>query len=269
MARFLTNGETATLDIKRFDIQFFESFQNIRGKMPEKTLQLLNINHRIKKIDKTQMKVFANKIDNFDEPQLKKKINSELNKLTADNFDSIYAKVSEIYKNRKVLLEYIIENLLHKAINQKTYIELYVRFFMKFHNESTTTIFDNFFKNILSGINNVDASEETKGTYATFCKYLQDKTRFSCVFLFINELYSKQIIKKDMLYQYINFLKTKLDESKDDSDKCAFYCEIFCIVFSKIDKKILRGEVDYIKQIKKYSTQPRVRFMFMDLQDLL
>lgn len=267
MSRFNNLVGTTELNIVRYDVNFFETFCNTRGKLPQKTVKLLNLNKKIKKMNNEQIDKFSRKIETFDKEKLQKEINRELNKLTEDNFDTIYTKVNEIYKNRSVLLEYIIENLLMKAIQQKTYIKLYVRFFEKFHTDTTLDIFKKYFNKILKTIDGFGV--EDNSDYELFCKYLKDKSKFLCVFLFITELSSKKIITQELLYEYINLLKTKINHFKDDKENISLYCEIFCSMFKELGKQYIKSEYEFIKTTKTFSLPPRVKFMFMDLEDLL
>jgi hypothetical protein len=254
-----------TKRLRKYDMEFvYEVSYHVKSKLPLEAVRVLTMSNRIQyKINEEDKLKMVKEIDNFDKETLQKKINSDLNKLSEKNFDLIFTKINEMLKNREVLIEYSINNLINKALLQPLFIELYAKFYSKIYNKETHKIFNNVFNDLLNVMN--QKMDENKN-YDTFCKYIKDKSRFSNLFLLVSKLYKFKIISKDMVKYYLNFLEKSIEEK--GNEECVKYVEAY--VKFLLDLK----EVEYYKKdlIEQYKTnkekfKPRIRFMFMDLND--
>lgn len=251
---------------KVYSSEFILSLKyKVNRELPYKTLNILNLNRKIKAtLNEKDLKIFNRKMDNFNEPELKKKINSLLNKLTKDNFDSIFQKLIQILKNRKVLIKYTINNLINKAILQNIFIDIYTIIYKKLYTVKTQKIFDNTFNELLEILKN--KNENKNQDYDTFCKYIKDKTRFVNLFVLLASLYNNNIVSKDIIISNIKYLEdTILKSNKTENEK---YCESYSNFIKKLNNK---EYIDLLK-IKEMKSSGLItiksKFNLMDLEDL-
>jgi len=255
-------------NIIRYNINYFykQRFNN-KKKLPNRVLKILNMNTKINmKIDEEKLKVLEKNKNNFNKEQLEKKINSNLNKLSKENFDNIYILVNTILKEREdILLEYTIKNLLNKAINQPIFCELYAKFYKKFYNNKTQKIFLNVFNDLISLLENKLNCENDKN-YNELCRYIKDKNRFIGLFIFISSLYKLKIIKNKHIKYYIDYLIKKIKENNEDLEK---YFETLCKFLTNIENKdLINDYLDILSTFKDYKLGMRYKFMLTDLFDL-
>lgn len=252
--------------VVQFSVDFIYQFKHkINRELPQKTMRALNMNTKIRAVmNEKDLKIFNRKMDNFNADELKKKINSLLNKLSKDNFETIYQKVSEILKNRKVLIEYAIKNLINKAVLQSVFIDVYAKFYTKIYNKKTQKIFENTFNELINVLKGKTTSENTD--YDQLCKYMKDKMRFINLFLFLSSLYKNDIIKENVIINNINYLEeTILKSTKEENEKYAdayknFIIKLNCKKYINLEK---------IKEIKNVGVlKPRMKFAMMDVEDL-
>lgn len=269
-----TNNRMTSIQLKtnntmtsviRYNVGFFNSIrQTVRRPLPVSVMKTLNIQTKIKvTMSDTDLKIFNKKIDNFNVEELQKKINSLLNKLSKANFLGIYQQVSEILKNRKVLIQYTIKNLMNKAIVQSLFGDLYAEFYKKLYNEKTKEIFDETFTELLEVLKGTSIVEDNN--YDQLCLYMKDKAKFNGLFLFLTSLYNNKIMKKPIIMENIKYLEdTIFGEGTELNDK---YCEAYTKFLTKLNKKEFIN-LDKINMIKKQKISIRIKFQLMDLQDL-
>ena len=249
-------------EVKRYDSKYIDTIrQRVNRNLPEKVMLILNMTTKIKvKISEKDLKAFNKTLDNFDQVELEKKINSNLNKLTDSNFESIYQKVNSIYENRTMLLKFIIKNLITKALTCNIFSETYAKFYKKFYTPETKKIFEEMFEDLLKTL------ETTNGeNYEDFCDYMKDKTKYVSLFIFLSNLFKVGIMNKETIEKYIVMLEKKL-ETRDEIN-VDVYCKFLGLLgkeFYTTDRKKLIKECSKNKEFK-----PRNRFGFMDLADLL
>ena len=259
-------------NIIRYDIDFFYNQRyNNKKKLPNNVILALNMTTKINmKVDKSKLQVFEKSKNNFKKEELEKKINANLNKLSKDNFDNIFAVIEVILKERRdILLDYTIKNLLNKAIMQPLFCELYAEFYKKFYNKETQKIFLNIFDELI----NVLEEKFIKGNdknYDNLCKFLKDKRRFIGLFNFIINLYKLKIVNKKQIIFYIDYLIKKIKENNQDIEK---YCETLCkFLINLKNKSIIEKYLDILTDLKtnkEYKFGMRYKFMIMDIFDLM
>lgn len=256
--------------IIRYDINFFYSQRFTNKKLPDEVLKALNTGTRINmKVDQSKLKIYEKTKNNFNKEELEKKINANLNKLSNDNFENIFAIIEVILKERQdILLDYTIKNLLNKAIMQPIFCDLYAKIYQKFYNKDTEKIFNNIFSELINVLEEKIISGNDKN-YDSLCKYVKDKTRFIGLFNFISSLYKLKIVNIKQIYFYVDYLIKKVEENTEDVEK---YCETLCSFLKKLENKnILTKYLELLKDLKtnsKYKFGMRYKFMLMDLFDL-
>lgn len=252
------------MKIITYNVDYIRSFSNkINKPLPHSVLKLINLQTKINaKMQTKDLKIFNRVLDNFTLLELQKKINSLLNKLSDNNFKNIYQKVNEILKNRKVLIEYTIQNLVNKAICQPMFIDIYALFYKELYNENTKNIFANTFQNLLNVLEQNEKDLIDVDKYDDFCKYILDKTKFSGLFLFLSSLYKNKIVNKNIINQNIKYLEKNIIKSNNDK-----YCEAYCKFLIKLND-INFIDLKILKKIKSKDISMKNKFQIMDIEDL-
>jgi len=257
-------------------IQYHEDFIynmrfSVRRQLPDSVFNILNNNSKIRtKLNDKDLKVFNEEIDNFNPDELKKKINGMLNKLTSQNIDIIYQQMTEILKNREVLINHTINRLIQSAMNLVTKptseetmnnLKIYAQLYKKMYNEDTKMIFGKVFNNILESIKGVKNSNTEQ-----LEKYMKDKTRFNNLLVFMTTLYNYEIVGTKYIKENIKYLEVAiLNAEEEENNK---YCEGYKLFLTSLNKKEFFN-VKRIEELKsKSKLNMRCKFMFMDLKDL-
>ena len=222
-------------------------------------------------IDEKKLKMFDRTTKNFNKEDLQKKINSNLNKLSAENIDNIYAIIDVILKERRdILLDYTIKNLLNKAIIQPIFCDLYAKFYKKFYNEESQVIFMKMFDDLVKLMENKLNYNDDKN-YESFCKFMKDKTRFIGLFNFISSLYRQKIINEKQINHYVKYLVNKMEtESNEDTEK--YYDTICKFLLNIKSKKLIKENIETLIKLRdnpKNKLGMKYKFMCMDLKDLI
>jgi hypothetical protein len=258
-----------TAKVITYNCDYINNFRyNVNKVLPEKTMKILNMSTKIKTImNKKDLEIFHKELDNFNPEELTKKINSLLNKLTKNNIKGIFQQVSEILKSRKVLIEFAIKKIMMDAIQMPSLVDTYAQFYQKLYTPKTEEIFQNTFKELMDALNGkIDSKINSAKDYDKFCKYLQDKTKYTGLHIFLASLYELKIIKKKQLTDQLKILeKTILKSTPEENEK---YAECYCKLLKKLNKKsfINMKKVSDIKESGKLKI--RMRFAIMDIQDL-
>ena len=255
-----------TKKVITFDVNYINKFRHQNNcSLPEEVMKILNMSTKIKKtMNVKQAEQFVKELDTFDEPALKKKIHSLLNKLAKTNLDTIFQKVSEILKSRKVLIEYAIKMLITNVVSMPFLVDTYAEFYKKLYTPETEEIFQNTFKELLSvleGTQAVDAKD-----YDKFCKYMKEKKSFIGLFLFMGSLYEHKIIKNKQIKSNLKYLETTILKSTPEENEK--YFDAYSKFLTKLNKKsfINLKKLAEIKESGKLSM--RLKFQCMDLVDL-
>ena len=253
----------------QYDVDFIDSFQFRNNReLPFKVMKALNISTKIRAVmNDKDLKIFNRNLDNFDAPTLKKKINSLLNKLAEANIESIFQKVSEILKNRKVLIEYTIKELMTNVLKMPMLVDTYAAFFKRLHTEKTEQIFQDTFKELMSVLNGkADSNINSAVEYKKFLDYLEDKSKYTALYLFLASLNELKIVKDEQIMEQVKELEeTMLKSTSEQNDK---YAECYVKLMTKFgDKKYLNlKKIDEVIKAKVVST--RIKFALYDLKDL-
>jgi len=264
------NKSKMSSKIVQYDVDFIYEFRHkIQRELPHRVMKTLHMNTKIRAVmNEKDLKIFNRKLDHFDADALKKKINSLLNKLTSKNIDGIFQQVNQILKNRKVLIEFVIRKLMMYAIQMPMLCNTYAKFYQKLYTKKTEEIFQNTFTELMSVLNGKADSSKINSAedYDKFCKYLEDKTKYTGLHIFLIELYDLKIIKKKQITDQIKKLEEIiLSSSKDENEK---FCECYIKVLKKLNKKQFIN-LEKINEIKSAGVlKPRMRFGLMDITDL-
>ena len=83
MLNKLTINKEMSSKVVSYDVDFIYQFRfKVNRELPAKTMKALNMNTRIRAVmNEKDLKIFNRRLDNFNAEELKKKINSLLNKL--------------------------------------------------------------------------------------------------------------------------------------------------------------------------------------------
>ena len=255
-----------------YNVNYINKFRHqVRKGLPNKVARLLNIKTKIRvKMNDKDLKIFNRVIDNFNEEELQKKIKSLLNKLTRVNIDGIFQQVNEILKNRKVLIEYTIKNIMASAIQMPLLCDTYANFYKKLYSKKTEAIFQETLKELLDIFNGkVEVEVNSAIDYKKFLKYLQDKEKFTGLHLFLASLYKLRIIKRIQIEEQLKYL----EDTIKTSDKLANekYCETYTKFLTKLNKKeIFKKHLETIQELKNNTDilKPRMKFALMNILDL-
>jgi len=220
----------------------------------------------------------------------KNEINSNLNKLSIKNFETISQKILDICKENNTieLLDYVIDNIFSKAVFQPVYCQYYVKLLY--------ILIDNSFKIIdiitnkcnkfsdLTFDTDIDSSDTDsdstveenteQGKYDLFCKKIKDKTYKAGYSQFIGELYNKDIIEQKLIIDNINRQLSNLEKLLDNDsdielieDNIICACQLINTTCKKL--KINNYSFDNIKttlnDFKIKIKLKRLKFKIMDL----
>lgn len=217
-----------------------------------------------------------------DEEKVNREINSNLNKISNDNFGVIMNKIKTLISknNKDSIIEVAVNNIFQTAILQPVYCPLYVKVCKYFieKNDNAKNIINKWCINYNNMINkNEDFTENTddstKIMYDKFCESIKNKRKQKGFTQFMGELYLQEIIDKNIIEKMNNMFIEKIDNTtSDDFDNIIKHIECFCTMITTITPKIKEFK-DYTNIIKRFSKdkkiQPRYRFMFMDVYDKL
>jgi len=257
-------------------IQYHEDFIynmrfSVRRQLPDSVFSILNNNSKIRtKLNDRDLKIFNRVLDNFNPEELKKKINGLLNKLTGQNIDIIYQQMTEILKNREVLINHTISRLIQSAMNLQTRptseetmnnLKVYVELYKKMYNDETKEIFNKVFNNVLETIKGVKNSNTEQ-----LEKYMKDKTRFNNLLVFMATLYQSGIVSCKYIKENIKYLEITILKSEEEENNK--YCEGYKLLLTTLNKKEFFN-IKKMEELKKKSKlNMRCKFMFMDLKDI-
>uniref|UniRef100_A0A6C0IXK5 MIF4G domain-containing protein n=1 Tax=viral metagenome TaxID=1070528 RepID=A0A6C0IXK5_9ZZZZ len=217
-----------------------------------------------------------NSLDKF-----KDEINSALNKLTNANIkkieDIITNSIVSIINNidKDIFRKEALEIIFNKSIEQHNYSKLYVSIISllinKFGNvfsEELIVKIDNFYQeNIIKNFKN-------SANYEEMCKNNKEKHNLLGTFIFIGELYKKNIIDKLLVIKYLDILSDYILNSKDELDK---YVECYVNLIEIIGKKLESEDNEKFSNIililnninnDKQRFKSRLRFLVLDLIEL-
>ena len=229
------------------------------------------------------------------EDELKKEINSNLNKLSPGNSQKIFTKVIQLYQDNLDCFDYhhFIDILFDKAVMQPIYCPLYVRLFMELrkkylinlkskldenreeedlNDDLSSLIRDkcNLFMNMITDFKNQQDAVLNVNDYDDFCEKNKEKVYKKGFSQFIGELYKNRFVDSDYLSQYLNALSNNIIGNLNQNNTQVENASI-CLVQlmdTAINKRLFKNDKcwDRIKEIKDHPVLPKkLKFKFMDL----
>ena len=243
-----------------------------------------NNNNGWKKV--ARKKIFnGDKLNSFE--LIQRKINGTLNKLNKDNFNLIKNEIITITKsseNIEIILEYVINCLFKKAINQESYCYLYIQLYQEIINnlrdytELITNILITRCNGYMDTISSSNSPElEDVENYDLICKILEKKKYIYGYSNFIVELFNKTIIKFSLLKIFIDKLFINILEKRGNTEYQLFIeLNIDCIfiILTKINSEIIQGVdkqeiIKYFDCLQEYKTKTiinsKIKFKIMDI----
>lgn len=190
-----------------------------------------------------------------------KEVNSLINKLTTDNYETIkklmLEKISADY-----LIPYIIENLIENSLSHHIYIPLYVNLLssldFKKKNSIVVKTCDKYYNELFLKLN-----AQSKSSYENLCNENRKLDNIIGYSLLISHLEKENIINKyidKVLDPFVNDLLMKDDEKDLYKMLISFYSisQIHYTVIPERYQKIL-------KQLKLNTKSSKIRFKIMDI----
>tara|TARA_B100000767_G_scaffold204893_1_gene191722 strand:- start:460 stop:1395 length:936 start_codon:yes stop_codon:yes gene_type:complete len=217
------------------------------------------------------------------EEELKKNINSNLNKLSPQNFKKIWENIKVLYLNDKELFDInsFINTIFEKATMQFIYCPLYVNMInlmIELLNEDNRggiikeLVINKCiqFKNMIDEINKTDDDVLNVNDYDDFCKKTSEKIYKKGFSQFIGELYRSNFLEQDFLEEYIYILvENTLNTLNNDDNNiennilCLQKLIETCYNYRELKNKKFFNN---IKLIKEHKILPKkIKFRLMDM----
>lgn len=149
-----------------------------------------------------------------DEEKLKNSINSELNKISADNYiiitDSINTILNNITEKYDDFLTFMIDNMFDKAVIQPNICPYYIKLTYAIMNEKNKQFIITLLRNKCTMYHTILTKQKTnikdnkdETNYDEYCNKLKRKTYQKGFSQFIGELYSyNTLVSKEILFFY-------------------------------------------------------------------
>lgn len=217
------------------------------------------------------------------EEELKKNINSNLNKLSSQNFNKIWENIKIIYLNDKEYFDinYFIDTIFEKATMQFIYCPLYVNMINLMiellNEENREDIIKELvinkciqFKNMIDEINKTDDDVLNVNDYDDFCKKTSDKIYKKGFSQFIGELYKSNFLEQEFLEEYIhvlveNTLNTLNNDDNNIENNIICLQKLIETCYNYRELKIKKF-FNNIKLIKEHKILPKkIKFRLMDM----
>jgi hypothetical protein len=219
-----------------------------------------------------------------------KRINGLLNKITENNFEKIYDKINSILKNDNII-DSMIDKVFDKAIVQTGFCKLYAQICAKFCNNQEEEVLSTSIKeSLLRKCNEMyieclqedDYEKINTHNYEEFCKYMKNKKKLIGIFHFMGNLHKQKLASDKDISTYINLLVKKIKfyqkidkMEQEQKELLENLCECLCKLLQTVHDslEILKDLIELENQIKCFTEDeinfsPRIRFMFLDLQEI-
>ena len=146
-------------------------------------------------------------------------------------------------------------------------IGVYSKFYQKLYTPKTEKIFQDTFAELMDMMNGkVDSKVNSAKDYDKFCKYLQDKGKYTGLHILLASLYELKIIKKKQLVNQIKTLETTILKSTPEENEK--YAECYCKLLKKLNNKTFIN-IKKVNEIKSAGVlKIRMKFAIMDIGDL-
>ena len=211
-------------------------------------------------------------------------INSSLNKISPLNINETIKYIVEIplknnvdIKDYTILINFTIENLFTKALEQPVYCPLYVSLIenLKPLNDNVSTIIIdkcNKFKYIIKETSSNSYSNSLNKSYEDFCKNLKDKSYKTGYSQFLGELFNNEIVTLDIIDENVQILFNNIEKKILENPKNQYIeeniiclCKLLLTINSSEYVKSLKPKLENIKMVK--ALPKRLQFMILDLMD--
>tara|TARA_Y100000590_G_scaffold359965_1_gene416020 strand:- start:2148 stop:2999 length:852 start_codon:yes stop_codon:yes gene_type:complete len=211
-------------------------------------------------------------------------INSSLNKISPLNINETIKYIVDIPLKKNVdikdytrLINFTIENLFTKALEQSVYCPLYVSLIenLKPLNDNVSTIIIdkcNKFKYIIKETSSNSYSNSLNKSYEDFCKNLKDKSYKTGYSQFLGELFNNEIVTLDIIDENVQILfnnieKKILEDPKNQyiEENIICLCKLLLTINSSEYVKSLKPKLENIKMVK--ALPKRLQFIILDLMD--
>ena len=224
--------------------------------------------------------IIKKKIDS-DLDKYKYEINSLLNKLSKNNFDSISRKIIDYYKKDSLtsedlnnLLTSFIDSIFLKATMQPIYCPFYVKFLHILDTDyKILSLINRKCENYKEIFENSNRKKEMSD-YDQFCQDNLDKVFKAGYSQFIGELFNNEMIQKDIIEDNIDFFTESLNKNIDNSE--FFENIIICLLnlitttSENLDDYNFEDLHDNISSIyKSYKGSKRLKFKLLDLSEYI
>ena len=246
------------------------------------------------RIPKERPVTFLNK-KNGKHDELKKEINSNLNKISPANSKKIFSNVLELYQKNLDMFDYhyFIDVLFEKAVMQPIYCPLYVKLFMELRkkyldnlkseldeNQKEEELTDDLsalikdkcqqFMNMITEFKDQKDAVLDVNDYDDFCAKNKDKIYKKGFSQFIGELYKNRFVDSTYLSNYIDALSKNIMDNLNENNTNVENASI-CLVQlmeTSINRRLFKNNKVWvkIKEIKDHPNLPKkLKFKFMDL----
>lgn len=209
-------------------------------------------------------------------------INSSLNKISKNNINDVikYLLDGPLKKNVETndynrLINFTIENLFTKAVEQVVYCPLYVKLINSLKvldSNVINTVIDkcNKFKYIIKEYSVNSYSNCINKSYEDFCKNMKDKSYKMGYSQFLGELYNNNLVSIEIINENVSILFSNIENRilEDPKNK---YIEENIVCVSKLlmtisDKKYISSFADKLKNIKSVKELPKMlQFKILDI----
>jgi len=219
-----------------------------------------------------------------------KRINGLLNKITEKNFEKIYDKINSILKNDNII-DCMIDKVFDKAIVQTGFCKLYAQIISKFCNNVEEEILSTSIKESLMRkcnemyvecLKEDDYEKVNTHDYEEFCNYMKNKKKLIGIFHFMGNLHKQKLASDKDISTYINLLVKKIKfyqkidkMEQEQKELLENLCECLCKLLQTVHNslEILKELYELEHQIVSFTKDeinfsPRIRFMFLDLQEI-
>ena len=262
-----------------YGLTYYE--KNYKNKHRKGNKHNINFNNHNNSSQWRLKKTIIKKDINSDIDKYKYEINSLLNKLSKNNFDSISKKIIEYYQKDNLtkddlnnLLTSFIDSIFLKATMQPIYCPLYVKFLHILDTDyKILSLINQKCENYKEIFENSNRTTEMSD-YDQFCQDNLDKVFKAGYSQFIGELFNNNMIQKEIIADNIDFFTNTLNKNIENTE--IFENIIICV--SNLITTTSKNLEDYnFKELyssvntiyKSYSKSKRLKFKLLDLSEYI
>ncbi|XP_057850938.2 eukaryotic translation initiation factor 4G isoform X2 [Cryptomeria japonica] len=239
-------------------------------------------------IHKTDNRYEVGKVSD-DEELKQRKIKSILNKLTPQNFETLFLRVQEVNIDSGVCLTGVISQIFDKALMEPTFCEMYAKFCVQlaaglpeFYEDNERVMFRRVLLNKCQEEFERDEREQAEADMAEDGeiklskeeregKRSAQRRRMLGNIRFIGELYKESMLTERIMHECIK--KLLGEYQKPDEENVESLCKLMSTIGQMIDHPKAREHIDaYFERISKMANNQalptRLRFMLKDVIDL-